>query len=101
MLSEIPECRRCGRHHRTWHRLAECRFRAIWASGRGPWASVSFCPRGTTVQLYETRPAAEDAKATIDATACGGACIRDHRVVDLRDQAAVRPRISLIGGPAL
>jgi hypothetical protein len=79
--------------------LAECRFRAIWATGRGPWASVSFCPRGTTVQLYETEAEARQAKATIDATACGGACIRDHRVVDLRNTSPVRPRVSLIGGP--
>ena len=78
-----PRCRRCGSAHRTWHKLASCRFRALWVSGNDRFASVSFCPRGTTVQMYATRPEAEAAKAAIDTGNCGGACIRHHKVIDL------------------
>jgi hypothetical protein len=35
------------------------------------------------VILFEDRTAAEAAKAGIDAYACGGSCIRRHRIVDL------------------
>lgn len=73
-------CVRCGRHHRNWNIAAKCRWRALWVCGRGPWASVSFCPRGTTVQLYETQLEAVEAKQAIDRGSCGGACIRQHYV---------------------
>jgi len=35
--------------------------------------------------LHEDRDDAEEAKARIDAYACGGVCMRRHRVVDLRE----------------
>lgn len=84
-----PRCVRCGRRHRTWVRLAECLLRPVlWAAGRGPWASVSACRPGRTVQLYATRDAAEAAQVTIDQAGCGGGCSRQHRVIDLRRYGA-------------
>lgn len=98
MSSQIPACPRCRRRHLTWHRLAMCRFRAAWATNGGPWASVSFCPRGTTVQSYATEAEARAAKAAIDKGSCGGACVRHHRVIDLRLQPQRRPAARQDGG---
>lgn len=61
-----------------------CLLKPVWACGRGPWASISDCPRGRTVVLHWTQDEAVASKLTIDATACGGACVRMHRVVDIR-----------------
>jgi hypothetical protein len=83
MSATIPECRRCGRHHRRWSALAKCRFKAIWVSGDHRFASVSFCPRGPTVQCYATLDEAREARAAIDAGSCGGMCWRQHGVFDL------------------
>jgi hypothetical protein len=79
-------CHGCGRAHRTWRALAKCRWRkAEWVSGNGRFASVSYCPRGITVQLYADRVEAEQAKAFIDRLACGGRCIgpSGHKIADL------------------
>lgn len=82
----VPCCARCGSRHRTWERLASCLLRPLeWAYGDGPWASVSDCRGIRTVQLYTTREAAENAKEMIDRTACGGRCIRNHYIRDLRE----------------
>jgi len=76
-----PQCPRCWRRHRTWRTLAGCVLSPVaWTTGDGPWASVSFCPRGTTAILYPDRAGAERAKAQVDRTRCGGACIGQHRV---------------------
>jgi hypothetical protein len=86
-----PQCPRCGRRHRTWRTLAGCQLAPIaWVSGSDPWASVSDCPRGRTVQLYPTRDEAEAAKRFIDRYACGGVCLRWHRVLHLGGHAATR-----------
>jgi len=58
--------------------------RAIWIVGDGPWASVSRCPRGTTVQLYGEEAEALRAKRVIDGSGCSGACVGRHEVVELR-----------------
>jgi hypothetical protein len=84
----IPQCAKCGRRHRSWWKLAECLLHpTIWTQGRGPWASVSDCPRepygGATVMLHMSKEAAERAKQLIDGLACGGRCRRLHRVVNL------------------
>jgi hypothetical protein len=86
-------CLRCGRAHRSWRAVAMCRWpRALWISGDPPisgpcYASVSDCPCfrrvGLTAILYATRAEAEAAKRVIDATACGGGCSRQHRVVEV------------------
>jgi hypothetical protein len=55
-----------------------------WVAGDGPWASVSYCPRGTTAILFPSRDEAQRAKEQVDKTRCGGACIMQHRVVFLR-----------------
>jgi len=80
-VDKPPRCPRCGRQHQKWYRYAECRFKALWAAGSGPWASFSDCPRGRTIQLYDTREEAERAKEFIDKWMCGGLCCRAHRVV--------------------
>lgn len=73
----------CDRRHRLYRAMANCIWpRAHWIIGEGPYASVSHC-RGTTVELHQTAESAEKAKRTIDASACGGACSRRHKVIAL------------------
>src|SRR5262245_8272475 len=79
-------CPRCGRQHMTWWKLAECRFKALWAQGRGPWASLSRCGPGPTVILYPTQQEAEEAKRFLDRLHCGGRCNGDHRVVYIGEE---------------
>ena len=57
--------------------------RAAWILGVGEYASVSTCPPGTTVMLFQSRMEAEIAKCTIDDTGCGGRCRRHHKIVYL------------------
>lgn len=77
-------CKRCGKRHQSWRTIVVCRWpRVYWVSGRGPWASASFCRGALTVQLYATQDTAVKAKADIDAYGCGGGCCRLHSVVDL------------------
>jgi hypothetical protein len=84
-----PPCSRCGARHRTWRRLARCRWPgAAWVTGEGRFASVSLCPPDVTVMLFREREKAEEAKGLIDRLACGGRCWKRHRLVDL---AGVRP----------
>jgi hypothetical protein len=85
-----PCCRRCGRRHRSWRGVAQCRWaRAEWVCGApdfsGPaFASVSNCGgfrrSGPTVILYPTEARALEAKAMIDRLACGSRCCRMHKV---------------------
>lgn len=90
-MSDKPlTCPQCGRRHRDWRTYAKCVLRPVWVAGRGPWASVSDCPRGRTIQLYAARDGAEKAKAFIDRNACGGVCRRMHRVVFLPDEGGDR-----------
>lgn len=90
------ECPRCGRYHRSWHTLARCRWSPLlWVSGNPPadgpcYATVSRCahPRfrtaQTTVCLWQTLAEADAAMKMIGATGCGGACSRDHELVEMR-----------------
>src|SRR5262245_27463134 len=79
-------CPRCWRRHKSWRTLARFWWpRAIWISGDGTLASVSACHRGNTMQLHPTIEAAEQAKLIIDRAACGGRCVRAHKIVDIRD----------------
>ena len=80
----------CGRQHRAWHALAVCMFRhAAWISGDGPFAVIGWCGV-TTVSLHPDIETAELALETIDATGCGGRCVRRHELVrlDLEQVAA-------------
>jgi hypothetical protein len=60
---------------------------ALWVDGRGDYASISDCPPGSTIYLFKTRAEAEEAKASLDATGCGGKCVgkRGHSIVNLND----------------
>ncbi len=83
-------CPLCGRRHRSWYGAATCRWpKAAWVQGDARWASVSFCPRGITAQLYPTRQEAEKAVAFINRLGCGGSCMGPgrHRLVDLGEAA--------------
>lgn len=64
----------CPVRHRTWAARARCEWPwAAWVHGEGRWASVRTRRRGTTVLLFPTRVAAQEA-----------ACIEPGcRVVDL------------------
>ncbi len=73
----------CTRTHRTYRTMAQCIWpRAVWIIGNGEFASVAWC-RALTIQLHHTLEAAEEAKAAIDSTGCGGACRGDHEIVRL------------------
>jgi len=81
---------RCGRQHRAWPALARCIFRgAGWIAGDGPFAVVSGCGV-TSVTLHHDAATAARSLATIDATGCGGRCVRHHDLVrlDLDDGTA-------------
>jgi len=74
----------CNAKHRTYRTMAKCVWRrAAWIMGDGEYASVAWCHRGATVQLHATAGEAEQAKAIIDASACGGRCTRRHEVIRL------------------
>jgi hypothetical protein len=82
-------CPDCGRRHRTWRAVAECRWRdgLEWVTGNPPaggacYAVVSIYPRGVTVTLWALPAEAERAKALIDRLACGGRCLGEpgHRL---------------------
>jgi len=74
----------CERRHRTYRTLAKCLWpRALWIVGEGPYATLAWCPRGLTVELHRTREAAEEAKACIDVTGCGGLCQGRHEIIIL------------------
>jgi hypothetical protein len=62
------------------------RPKAIWIEGNGEYASISDCPPGTTVCLFETWEDAEQAKSAIDCPGCGGSCLgkRGHSIVRLK-----------------
>jgi hypothetical protein len=87
-LPGVP-CPRCGRRHRGWRTVVECRFGPLlWSMGTAPfsgpaWCSVSWCRPQTTVIIYDNEAEALKAKALIDRLACGGRCCRRHDVVRL------------------
>jgi hypothetical protein len=69
---------------KSYRAIARKRWReAIWISGDGRFASVSHCREAPTVELHKTRADAECAKRIIDSSDCGGACRRDHEIVEL------------------
>lgn len=75
---------RCVIAHGTYAALAKCVWpRAATIIGEGPFASISYCRRETTVHLYPTAQGARDAMRDIDRIGCGGLCIRKHDVVQL------------------
>jgi hypothetical protein len=79
----VIECSRCGRRHRTYRTLAECRYPyAAWVNGEGPWATLARC-RAFTLTLHASEAEAVSAKAQIDHTGCGGKCSGKHSVVRL------------------
>jgi hypothetical protein len=84
VTNTISRCRRCGALHRSWAKLAECRFRPEWVDGDGPFGSFAWCPRGLTIVLRPTREEAQRLKEFADRVRCGGLCCLDHTVEDLR-----------------
>jgi hypothetical protein len=71
---------------KDYAKLARSKWpKAEWIQGSGRFASVAYC-KVTTVILYPTREAAEEAKAIIDATGCSGSCHGAHEVIDLADR---------------
>jgi hypothetical protein len=78
--------------HRSWRRLATHLWPGNnWVVGNDRFASVSYCPRGgPTVMLHPTLAEAIEARQTIDQSACGGACVRRHAVIDLEREVERR-----------
>lgn len=90
---QLP-CSDCGKMHRTFKTVAKCRWpSAHWVTGNGPWASFSACGSGRydsalTIMLFKTRAEADQAKAIIDSSACGGRCTKRHWVTRLKEAGA-------------
>lgn len=89
-VSSIWSLHNCERKHRTYDTLARCMWNrgTIWVHGEGPYATVSECGKGgrwpyRTVMLHETLEEAQDACRIIDASACGHACQRAHKIIQL------------------
>jgi len=73
----------CHAEHRTLRALAKCMWpRAVWVAGEGRYATLAHCDV-LTVQLHQTREAAESALGMIDRTGCGGGCHRHHELIRL------------------
>jgi len=73
----------CNRQHRTWTALAHCMFpHAAWIAGDGPFAVIVGCGV-TSVTLHADVETAEHVLETVDATGCGGRCVRHHDLVRL------------------
>ena len=73
----------CGRQHRTWTALAHCMFqRAAWIAGDGPFAVIAWCGV-SSVTLHRTAEAGQHALEVVDATGCGGRCVRHHDLARL------------------
>jgi hypothetical protein len=73
----------CGRRHRTYRAFVECAIpSAVWVQGDGPVALIAWCGQ-PTVTLCADADTAKRAKATIDASGCGGSCSKRHEVVGL------------------
>jgi hypothetical protein len=74
------------REDETRARARALRPKAIWIEGDGQYASVSDCPPGSTIYLFETQEEAEGAKDFIDSLGCGGRCRgkHGHTVVELK-----------------
>lgn len=72
-----------ARNHRTWNKTAECIWpRAVWVAGEGRYALLAHC-RVLTVTLWSDSTKAEEQKAIIDRSACGGMCNKAHEIVEL------------------
>jgi hypothetical protein len=54
--------------------------RAAWIDGTGDYALIAWC-RVPTVTLWGELTAAEQQKAIIDRTGCGGRCSGRHEIV--------------------
>lgn len=73
----------CDRRHRTWTALAHCIFqRAAWIAGDGQFAVIVWCGV-SSITLHPKAETAEHALETVDATGCGGRCVRHHDLVRL------------------
>ena len=73
----------CGRQHKAWTALARCAFpRAGWIAGDGPFAVIVGCGV-TSVTLHPDVETAAHALELLDATGCGGRCVRHHDLVRL------------------
>lgn len=89
-VSSVWRNHNCARKHRTFATLAKCMWNrgTIWVNGEGPYATVSECGKGgrwpfRTIMLHGSLEEAQATCRTIDATACGHACHRAHRIIEL------------------
>lgn len=77
----------CTRQHRNAYTLAKCIWKGARISGylNGRYATVSYCLRRPSVQLWATENDARAQMAFIDWTGCAGGdwCSRNHRLVKL------------------
>lgn len=74
----------------------------MWIDGDGPFALIAPC-RDLSVSLWQTREDAEQSKAGIDRSGCGGGCYvpgaklppaeTPHQIIDLRERRRANPRI--------
>lgn len=67
-------------------------------SGRGPWATVSWCGP-LMVVLHATRADAERSLRVIDGGGCGHGCWSDHELADLAEPEAIDAEREYVRGP--
>lgn len=73
----------CLGNHRTYNAFTRCAIKRVeWVAGEGRFAVIAWC-QVPTVTLHNNATAARNAKEFIDATACGGNCVRNHEVVEV------------------
>lgn len=59
-MNDIPLCQKCGAQHKTWNKLARCRYPFVaWVAGEGAWVSMYKSHSGSTIMLSATREEAE------------------------------------------
>lgn len=51
---------------------------AIWAHGKGKYATLAYCGGELTIERHKTLRQAIHAKRTIDGSGCGGGCAKVH-----------------------
>ncbi|WP_409186711.1 hypothetical protein F9C11_21720 [Amycolatopsis sp. VS8301801F10] len=89
MSPKIYRKHNCSAKHRTWRTLAACMWpQAAWISGEGQYATVSRCSESAvrqvvSVALHDDLAKAKEALDLINATACGGRCVKDHELIKL------------------
>jgi hypothetical protein len=56
---------------------------AVWTRGTGEYATLAYCGGELTIMRHATLERAVEAKRTIDASGCGGGCVKVHAIIEI------------------